>query len=366
MKTYVQLFLFIMILGLSGIITCSDDDSSTTPLIGSSDDGLSPYLDDVKSCTPDLGSSRVMEQWITSDGGDGWSTNATYGVLKKLFHPDSGNESVYGPVETVDNYIDWINNFSNYFDSPGTYTYENMSATIEEITEAVTIPYFGGTENNVDTQLTIIGTNNDLPISIRIAFGIDDNNEYIVCYGQHQYVSDEETQTGYTICHATRNDATGDISIELASIADKTDVFKIRYKFEGNTTENTFRLTQKTNAATGWCVLAGGSVAEDLSKIAVRATDNADSSTGANDGSNLDETEGYYVILTKEEIYDPSTLDTQGESGTTDDGWPKEATTSNLDAESDTEANYIDVRDTTNCLNWTDEYPSSPEDLAWE
>jgi len=372
--TYKFLALVIVVLFV-GIFGCSDDSSSN---------GLSTYSDDIKDCAPDL-SSSASALWINATGSDGWSPTAEYGVLKKLFHPDSGTESIYGPIESMDRIIDFINEFSQNFDENGTFTAESenteLTATNEDLTGGVTsIPYLGGAETNAIKLLNVTGSG-DSSLTLKAAYGIDELKEYLVFRSKHEYTEDGVTQIEYTVCHASRDDETGDISIELASICDKNgdgsietnpnvaDDFLIRYKFVGNTLTKVFKLTQKTNAGSGWGVMAGGSVASSTDKVAVRATQNADSTSGANDYTNItaDATDvlGYYVVLTMDQINNPTSLDSSldGDRRTVDGSWPKPA--SSFSTETEEFKKYLIIGETDN-LGWVNEYPAVITDLNWD
>ena len=115
--------------------------------------------------------------------------------------------------------------------------------------------------------------------------------------------------------------------------------------------------------------LAGGSVAADSELMAVRATDEADTgaygAAGANDHANLDADEGYYVILTKAQVYDPTDLDNNGGNDGSDT-WPKAVGVgnANLTPETADVADYIRTAETA-CPGWTLEYPASAAAISF-
>ena len=359
MQSLKKIILILVVLSLAGLAACgggSDDDYAY--LLAGTPDEITHYSAAVRSCAPYLASSAtVLDQWLNGD--DGWSRSAAYGVFNKHFNPDSGLESIYGPIDTLDDFIDEINRYSEYFSlTDGSYSGGGYTVTLSSVSSAVTIPFFTSSTNSEVNRRLQIAAAGGYP-QIDAYFLLEEAKQVVVLKACYQYGPNNsvtETIGGYVAQDST----TGDVSVWLATFVDgPADDFAMASKFEGNTVNKTFDLTLKTNAAQGWAVMAGGSVAADSDLMAVRATDEADTgaygAAGANDHANLDADEGYYVILTKAQVYDPTDLDAGSGSG-----WPKAVGVANvnLTAETADVADYIRTAETA-CPGWTLEYPAS-------
>jgi hypothetical protein len=309
--------------------------------VGSSVSGFIDSLSaDMKKCAPDLSSATsALTQWNT--GSDGWSMDATYGVLRKHFDPDSGLESIYGVVEQLDQIVTDLSSDSDEIvnNDSGTVTFPDGTATYEAVSTDVTLPsIFGGTavsgfEKKVTVTITATGMTNIM------YFKLGDTDEKILFY----YNIPSTYETG--VVYATRNKTSGALAVKVAchkaagsmlppGSSQQNNEFRLKLYFEGNTLDQSFTFNLKTDAGTGWSIFGGGSVAADSDLIAVRGTDEADSQTYANDGGLLaDNTAAsYYVVISF------GNLKTSGYDG---GGYPKSA--ANLSAETSAVKKYITI-----------------------
>ena len=292
--------------------------------------------------------------WATN-----WAGSADYGMLKKLFNPSSGSESIYGPIEALDRAIAIINQIDSAIDDDGNFSSGGYSGTRVDITGGVTVPYFTGTEDRVD-KLVTINYGNDVT---KIAYGLADNKEYVVVHSIQDRTSGEQEE--HLVAHAYRDNTTGDYVIKTAMIADKDnsdgaisanpsvspDDFLLNFYIVGNYINKTFYFTQKTNASIGQVSMGGGSVAEADSGITVRADDEFDTGgAGANDGSDINDI-GYFVQLTRNQLLNDTAV------------VPVQATEANVSGATGDSVSHI-TRGNSDCLEWTTRYPTSVSDFV--
>lgn len=332
---------FILLLLLSLSFSCGGSIASS---VSGFIDSLS---EDMKKCAPDLGTatSSVLQQWNT--GSDGWSMDATYGVLKKHFDPNSGSESIYGIVEQLDSIVSQISSYSDEIvnNDSGTITFTEGTATYETFSGDVTLPSIFGGSSVSGFEKKIVITMTDGSYEGTLYFKLGDTDEKILFYGSMP--ANDETDVVY----ATRNKTSGALVINVAThkasgtipasgAAHVDSEFRLKLYFVGNTIEHTFKFNLKTDAAQGWAVFGGGSIASDSDLIAVRGTDEADSKTYANDGFLLTDNSdaSYYVIISF------GNLKTSGYNG---GGYPLSA--ANLIAEASEAKKYITIGDAS-CL----------------
>ncbi|MBF0298358.1 MAG: hypothetical protein HQK51_06535 [Oligoflexia bacterium] len=359
-----KFFVTIIILSFSFslMVSCSKNSTSAAPAAPST--LISPYSTTVRSSAPDL-STAALSNWATN-----WSPSASYGILKKVFNANSGTESIFGPVVTLDRMIENINslNSSGALENGGTITYGTTDIIFEARTSisSASIPTFLGGGTNTNVSYLVSGASADNSIQIKVAYGdLAGDNETVI--GRYKYATSEGVE--YLNVYATRNNTTKDYSIKLAMIADKGTIgtisgnpansdFLINFYITGNTNLKTFKFSHRTNAGTGQAIMAYGSIANDSDSIIIRATDEADSVAGGNDYTNIsnatENNQGHYVILTK----------TQLMNATEPTGYPK-AVAVNLAAEATSTNKAAITINESDCLEWLLTYPSSVASLDW-
>lgn len=240
-------------LSACGAESSSDDDSAASGAV------LHTFTEDVQLCTPYLGTSS-LDQW------DGWDPDNAGGVLGRLFDPGTGeDECLYTHSVILDDHIELVNRFSDYWDQDGEHTADGVTMTVDTGVEAVVIPYldqytFGGISVAVNRMVTL--QSGDL--TVRMAFAVNGAVETIV----EQYeIGDTEAGVFYSV-------RDGDYrALWQASVRDA----RTQHMWEGDVAQKWFKMTECTDAGTNWEVLGGGSVAGDDSMMAFRARSHEDS-----------------------------------------------------------------------------------------
>ncbi len=243
----------VVCLSACGVESGSEDDSAAD---GSA---LHAFTEDVQLCTPYLGSS-TLDQWAD------WDPDSAGGVLGRMFDPEEGaDECVYTHSTILDDHIELVNRFSDYWDQDGEHTLDGITMTVDAGVQTAVIPYldqyiFGGLSVAVDRMVTLeSGT-----LTIRMAFAVDGENETIV----EQYeIGDTEAGVFYTV---REGDYRG---FWQASVRDA----RSQHMWEGDVAQKWFRITECSDAGTNWEVMGGGSVTDDDSMMAFSARSHEDS-----------------------------------------------------------------------------------------
>ncbi len=237
-------------LSACGAESSSEDDSTATGA------GLHTFTEDVQLCTPYLGSSS-LDQWAA------WDPDNAGSVLGRMFDPGmGGDESLYAHSVILDDHIELVNRFSDYWDQDGEHIGDGVTMTVDTGVESVVIPYldqytFGGMSVAVDRM--VILQSGDL--TVRMAFAVDGEIETIV----DQYeIGDTDAGVFYTV-------RDGDYrALWQASVRDA----RTQHMWEGDVSQKWFRITECSDA--GWEVMGGGSVAGDDSMMAFSAISHED------------------------------------------------------------------------------------------
>jgi len=240
---------------------------------------LSVYEDEVREITPytsttartmavrsaeapDNGSYQCLEDW---EHWKPYMDRFETTVLDKLFDPENGIEGIYGPVETLDGFIENVNVHKMLLDElgetvegEGEYTSTFSVLSIE--TREIEVPFFEETVTVDRIVKYVTGTGE----TEYIAFTIDEQRdaETLVAFATSDF--DGPLQM---VIYGTRDNATNmeiRVAIHLIYNPPSTDSFRGQFKWQGNRNENWFSVTQRTDAGQGnWQVLGGGSIAED-------------------------------------------------------------------------------------------------------
>ena len=272
-------FSIAIIFFLAGLTACGTESDNSTGT------ALSTFSTEVKSCTPFLEDSGEDLGDNSLDAWAAWDPQALESVLGKLFNPDIGqDECIFEQIAILDSHIAKVNEFLEYWGEDGTYTIGDMTATIDNDTGSVYVPYLRTffselTSVPVDREITLIDSGDDL--TINMAFLVDGGAEYIVT----QYATGS-TQAGV---YYTERDGE-ELRIWHASAG--TD--RVQFTWEGDTGDKSFKITQCTDATGNWEVMGGGSVVDDESEMAFMAR---------NDDTNTSNDE-YYLTITRQELND--------------------------------------------------------------
>lgn len=319
--------------GSGGGSSTSTSTSSTTPL-------QSTFTETAREITPNLTTSGDVAAWSA------WDSTQQYSVFMKLFNEDSGWESVFGPLDQIDMALEMVEGFSDYWDTPGTYTATSNNMTITAVIETITemaIPYLGGTDTTVTKKITL--SDADGNYNYMVAFNITGTENAMVLHSK--IISNEGTE--YLVAYATHNETTGDTRIKIAGVADKTDNFKINVDWKGNESTEVFSITQYTNAAKPdsttdgyWMVMGGGNAESTMSF----RSKNRDS--GEADPANADD---YIVVATVAEMA----------TNTAPAGFP--LISSSIDSATNDIQKHVDT-DHADCLGWLSGFPEVA-DLTW-
>jgi hypothetical protein len=245
---------------------------------------LGLYSDRVKSCTPylSIGSLSGATGSLLADWNS-WNPDVSGSVLGKLFDPANGkDECIYSMVQVLDSHIQLINQFSNNWLTSGTYSQGNNTAIVDTTIRTVTIPFLGFDSDllNLLQPLDRLVTLSvpDQNLTIHMAFSQNGSSQTIV----EQYV------IGNTVSGAYLALIEGNVvRIWHAGITGS----KVQFRWEGNTNEKSFKISECTNAAGGnWEVMGGGSIASASSEMAFMARNNQN--------NNSSDSSTYYVTLT--------------------------------------------------------------------
>jgi len=320
----VVLSVFVSLLFIIGCSSSSDDDYLA--LLSASGTQLSSYADDVREITPYLGTATDLALW--GGVGGGWSPDVEYSVFDKIFNPDNGVECIYDPIETLDEFIDTINEFSASWDTDvDSIEYNEVTVSIDNDVTSVDVPFFG---NAVSVDRVITVSSDAEGFTVHLAFTVESDAEALVAHF--------ELNTGEIgAFYATRDSDTGTIEIWAAIYSND---FKGSFKWKGNPDEDWFAITQYTDAtATDWSVMGGGSVNGDMAFI----------------GKNGDTAGEYYLVVDIDDI--------QGDGPHADPG------TIHLVPVPDVSVNdvyaYI-TEGNDSCLGYLTEFPEIPGDIAWD
>ncbi len=313
----------------------SDSDSDTDNNVYNGEE-LSTFTDDVKLCMPFLPSRALSAGTTDLSVWSTWSPNNSGSILGKLFEEDNGlDECPYTRIAVLDDHIEMVNGFSDYWDSDGEHTVGSRTATVDTSVDSVDIPYLTGVFQGdlytvaVDRLVTVTeGT-----LTVNMAFKISGTTETIV---EQYQIGTTEAGVFYTIQNGNYR------GIWHAYVGDS----KIQFMWDGNIGDQTFRITECTDSGSGsnWEVLGGGEIASGTSELAFIARNDADGS------SSLDE---YYITLTLDELED-ATTQTITDAGVSAPGGAGVL-------------RYI-TEDNEDCLDFLgiDEYPDDVSDLAWD
>lgn len=333
---------FATLLIWAGLFACGGGGSSntTTPSEGSSVNLKATFTDAMLEITPNLETSGVSD-W------SGWQGDTQFSVLYKLFNPNSGWESVFGPVQIAEEALDIIEANEALLAIDGVHEI-NMSEgdqtmaltmTVSTLETGIEIPYFNATDANVTKRVVIVSA--DASFKTMVAYDMDGEDKSMVVHSRR--VDDSDGSSEYVVFHATFNETSQELDTRAAMAADKEDSFKIHFVWQGNMEAETFALSQYTNAAKNndgsdgfWKVLGGGSIHDTM---AFRAE--------TNDAPGVD----YHVVVT---------LDTMA-AALSPDGYPVISTS--IDSTANSVEKYIDTVHA-DCLGWLDGFPEVV-DLTW-
>ncbi|GAB6097392.1 hypothetical protein JCM14469_36460 [Desulfatiferula olefinivorans] len=334
-------FIVALALSLAVFVGCSDDDDAPAPAPQSL--SFDSVGDDMRRCAPDL-STLAVTDW--ENGDNGWSGHVQYGVLKKHFDANSGNESIYATVLMIDSVLANIAASlpATALEGEGTVTDGEWTVEYAQVSEPVTLPpVFGGAAvDDFENYMAMTGYMDDMDSEYLAYFYYkpagDDGIEKMAY--RYQITAENERGNLYVV----RDTNTHDLEVWVAGIkggalpaegsAHADAEHRVCLNFVGNTEAQTFRFRLKTDAAQGWAFWGGGTIASDDGVIAVRGTDMADSATYANNGTGItdDSADTTYVVLTFGQMKD-NTFN--------GNGYPKAATAVNLGGETASAAGCI-------------------------
>ncbi len=330
-----------------GLFACGGSDSTSTP---TSTTPITTYnykevfTDSIRELTPNVGTSAVTD-W------DGWSACHPddihrYSILNKLFNIDNGVESIFGPVASVENILDILENYEELSENgtheigDGGVTY---TAVVSDYSGDFTVPYFEDTQTGLSKQVVI--TSSDDSFSTMVAYDMEGDDKALVAHTKHVF-----EHNSYELFRANFNETTQVLQVWVAYADDDPDTFKIQFIWKGNVEEGTFVLTQSTNAAKEdldhdgiyevdgmWTVMGGGNMDSEMAFRAI---------------TNDSPTDDYFVVVTMDDIL----------SATAPAGYPAESTA--IDSTTDAVQGYIDTNHES-CLGWLTGYPDI-DDLAWD
>jgi hypothetical protein len=273
-----RIFLSIAIMFLFASLTAcgtETDDYTGSP--------LSTFSDEVKLCTPFLEGSGQDLGDNSLDEWSAWDPQVEGSVLGKLFNADIGqDECIYTQIEILDSLIAKVNEFLEYWGEDGTYTIGDMSATVDNDTGSVYVPYLRTFFSElisvpVDREITLTDSGDDL--TLYMAFLIDGDAEYIVT----QYAIGS-TRAGV---YYTERDGE-ELRIWHASVR----TGKVQFTWEGHAGDQWFTFTQCSDATGNWEVMGGGSIVDEGIGMAFMARNDDTSSSN----------EEYYLTITLEEL----------------------------------------------------------------
>jgi len=250
---------------------------------GSSGTALSLFTDKVNACSPNINGGNSAGATTNLDAWTAWNPDLSGTVLGKLLDPANGkDECVYSQVQVLDSHINLVNQFSDRWLTSGTYTQGTTTATVDTSVSAVTIPFLTldlGTLDPMNRLVTLSVPDQNL--TIHMAFSQSNGNQTIV----EQYVIGT-TESGVFLARVIGND----VEIWCASIIGSSAA---QIMWEGNTAENTFSISECTNASTSdynWEAMGGGSIASSTSEMAFMARNDQN--------SNSSDSDTYYITTT--------------------------------------------------------------------
>jgi hypothetical protein len=354
------LLVLLAVIALSLTGCGSSSSSSTTNDGGSSTTELSTYAEDVAECSPTYtGTSEDVpggEENSSITLWAGWDPDEEYSVFWKLI-AQSGNESLYGPIEMVDMYIEMINQYSAGWSTDGETEIEyqeGMTATmtVDTTVESVTVPFFTDSEGDPIVQAVnrLITVEADA-MNLKMAFTVDGDEEALVV--RFERTDSDGTETA--VFYATRADD-GQIDIKSACYVDYTaqDDYYGAFMWSGNpdAAEPWFALSQFTNAAGGSWILAGGEPDGDMAFLSIRNDDNNVGESGSDEAcylicqlANVGNGDAFTGTIYREETdMSPAALLAANPT------W--------------TSLNYI-IDGGEDCLGYIDEYVGQSDDLDW-
>ena len=311
----------------------SDDDDSNGGTSSYQGATLNAYRDDVKTCTPYIGSavfssgSSVLSSWTGSS-----RTNSN-GVLGKMFNTTLDDyQSIYTQLSIFDEHIELVNGFSESFDIEGEATAGDDTATVETEVNGVDVPFLKWFFQEVmSVPVDRIVTVRSGSLTVHMAFMIVGDREVIV----EQYTSGT-TDAG--VFYAIRNGSS--LGVWHASVTDSDK--GIQFMWDGDMEDRTFRLSVCTDAGGNWEAMGGGGV-ESSSEMAFMARNNA--TTGSD--------REYYI-----------TLDINDFNNSTD----VTITDAGLNPPNGTGALRYITDDSEDCLGFypPGDFPQSVDDLRWD
>lgn len=301
---------------------------------------LGLFTEQVKACTPFLNKDSLSIGSNNLADWNSWNPGASSTVLGKIFDPANGkDECIYSQIQVLDSHITLVNQFSDSWGTSGTYRQGANTALVDTTVRTVTIPFLGFDSDLLDLlqpldRLVTLSVP-DQNLTIHMAFSQKNGNQTIVA----QYINGN-TQSGAYLALVE-----GDlVRIWHAGI---TTGSKVQFRWEGNTKEKLFRISECTNAAGGnWEVMGGGGIASTSSEMAFMARNNQN--------NNSLDSYTYYMTTTLSSL-ENSTLQPIINALAT----PPNPNTNSVQAYI-TEGNDI-------CLGFfgIGQYPNTIEDLAW-
>jgi hypothetical protein len=312
MKKLSLLVLFViggLLINGCGQVINNTSDNSGTSLFNSVGEKM-------KECAPNTSGAAGLNEW------EGWSITADYGILKEVFNLSSGVECIFSGATNLDTMLSAISEALESVDSSGNINTSVMGFDLHgkysDFLGSVSLPNpIGGSSipyTDIPKKVTLDVYNAGIKqCEIELYYGITNNIQTIV------YQNNNLNEDSKSIAYAIIDDTNKTISYKEAFAfnnplpnpgsqhTDSPPNFRCYMQFEGDYLNKTSKFSLKTNACEGGAVMGGGSVANDNSKYAIRATSEADSATYSNDASNLSSTNGYYVILSRSEIYSGAT-----------------------------------------------------------
>lgn len=339
----------LMVLAMSlGVYACGGSSGSSTtptaPAEPAATNFTEVFIDGVRSLTPNVATSAVND-W------DGWCADGAeshqYSVLNKLFNPDSGWESVYGPVDQAEVMLEILESHAEQLEEEGTVELEpgdglTYTATMTDVTGDVQVPYFNVAQSGLTKRVVI--TSDDNSMRMMVAYDMEGDEKAMVA---HQIRAMGE-ETEYMVFRANYNEATEDLQIWAAAVADKADSFKIQFVWKGNMADGTFAISQYTNAAKE--DLGGGVWGDGFWKVMGGGTLEGEMAFRANTRDS--EADDYFIVATLAEIVDSSAPD----------GFPADAGT--IDSATYAVQGYVDQASAL-CLGYLDGFPEVDDLDDW-
>jgi hypothetical protein len=312
----------------------SDNNNSNNNSSMTSGTKLSLYTDKVSACTPSINGGNSAGATNNLDTWTAWAPGLSGTVLGKLFDQANGrDECVFNRVQVLDSHIELVNQFSDRWETPGTYTQGNITATVQTSVATVIVPFLNP-EFALEIDRLVTLNVPDQNLTIHMAFSQSNGNQSIV----EQY-SIGTTESGSYLARIIGND----VQIWTAGIVSGS---KVQIMWEGNTGEKWFKISETTNASGGnWEVMGGGSIASPSSGMSLMARNNQN--------NNSSDPDTYYITTTLSSL----------ENGTLQPILNALAQPPNPNT--DSEAYITEGND--NCLGFLgrDQYPNSLDDLAW-